>query len=366
MSPAASADTRSRTGRTNYDEPDTVVNSSIVTDDSPRTKLRRFKKEDGVIYHIPSSSDLASLFALDESQPILVNHLTLNRKSSSASINAIRPLRAVRRLLRTSETVAPPKATCQHAVKSATSSPTKSPSKKSGTSKLKRSSSRVEDGAETDIASITSRILQRFSIRQVPSDLDDVGELEPVSYATIHDTTAKYAFEDLNMKVCCYERHVTTWDGPDRAFFIFPAQLLIACTSTNDFDPLVLPDVTIVDLVCTTVVINGLYKSHPQISFKTFYNGATIRYVNDTPTPDLSRGIHIGDVPWCSTMDADGIFGWYMCFWIPIPFALFQRAETRTFKIDAKVHVNGDEGKEGYLNASSDFTLSRLRRRLAM
>jgi hypothetical protein len=141
---------------------------------------------------------------------------------------------------------------------------------------------------------------------------------------------------------------------------------MIACTSTNDFDPLVIPDVTIVDLVCTTVAINGPCKSHPQIAFRTFYNGATICYVNDAPTPDLSRGIHIGNVPWCSTMDGDGNFGWYMCFWIPIPFALFQRAETRVFKIDAKVHVNGEDGEDGFLHASSDFTLSRLRRALAM
>ncbi|KAG1723750.1 hypothetical protein EDB19DRAFT_2043705 [Suillus lakei] len=367
MSPAAGADTRSRTGHTSDDEPtDTVVNSSTVSDDSPRTKLRRFKKEDGVIYHIPSSSDLASLFALHKSQPILVNPPgpTLNRKSSSASIDTIRPLRTVRRLLRTPETAAPPKSTCQLAVKSATSSPTKPPSKKSGTRKLRRSFSRVEDSAETDIASITSGILQRLSTLQVPFDLDDVGET--VSHTTIHDTPAKHDFEDLNMKVRCYERHVTTWDGPDSAFFIFPAQLLIPCTSINDFDPLLVPDVTLVHLVCTTVAINGPHKSHPQIAFKTFYNGATICYVNDTPTPDLSRGIHIGDVPWCFTKDGDGEVGWCMRVWIPIPFALFQRAETRTFKIDAKVHVNGDEGKEGYLNASIDFTLSRLRRGLAM
>ncbi|KAG1859808.1 hypothetical protein F4604DRAFT_1791861 [Suillus subluteus] len=368
MSPAA--DTRSRTGGANYDEPaDTAVKCSIMNDSSSRAKgttLRRFKKEEGVIYHIPSSSDLASLFALDESKPLLVNPPTLNKKSSSPSIDTIRPLRAVRRLLCTSETVAPPKTTYEHAVESSTSFPTKSPSKKSGARKLRQSaSSRVEDGAETDIASITSRILQRLTTLQVPFDLDDVGEPVPISQTTVDATPVKYALEDLNMKIRHHERHVTTWDAPDCAFFIFPAQLLIACTSKNDFDPLAIPDVTIVDLVCTTVAMNGPYKSHPQIAFRTFYDGATIRYAKDEPTPDLSRGIHIGNVPWCS-MDGDGHFGWYMRFWIPIPFALFQRAETRTFKIDAKVHVNGKDGKDGFLNASTDFTLSRLRRGLAM
>ncbi|KAG1897641.1 uncharacterized protein F5891DRAFT_1241288 [Suillus fuscotomentosus] len=58
------------------------------------TTLRRFKKEDGVIYHIPSSPDLASLFALDESKPILVIPPTLSRKSSSPLIAIICPLRA--------------------------------------------------------------------------------------------------------------------------------------------------------------------------------------------------------------------------------------------------------------------------------
>jgi hypothetical protein len=62
-------------------------------------------------------------------------------------------------------------------------------------------------------------------------------------------------------------------------------------------------------------------------------------------------------------MDRDGNFGWYIYFWIPIPFALFQRAETKVFKIDAKVRINGEDG---FLHASSDFTLSRLRRALVM
>lgn len=369
MSPAA--DTRSRTGGANYDEPaDTAVNCFIMNDSSSRAKgttLRRFKKEEGVIYHIPSSSDLASLFASDESKPISVNPPTLNKKSYTLSMDTIHPLRVVRRLLPTSDTVAPPKTTYEHAVKSSTSSPTKSPSKKSGARKHRRSvSSRVDDGAETDIASITSRILQRLTILQAPFDLDDVGDPVPVLQTTVDATPVKYALEDLNIKIRCHERHATSWDAPDCAFFIFPAQLLIACTSKNDFDPLAIPNVTIIDLVCTTVAINGFYKSHPQIAFRTFYDGATIRYVKDEPTPDLSRGIHIGNVPWCSTMDRNGDCGWYIHFWIPIPFALFQRAETRTFKIDVKLHVNGEDGKDGFLNASSDFTLSRLRRGFAM
>ncbi|KAG1783416.1 hypothetical protein EV702DRAFT_1062294 [Suillus placidus] len=211
------ADTRSRRGGASYDEPaDTTVKCSTVTDSSPRAKgtLRRFKKEDGVIYHIPSSSDLASLFALDESKPILVNSPTLNRKSSSPTIATILPLRAVRRFLRTSETVAPPKTTYEDAVKSSTSSPTKS--KKSGAPKRRRSaSSRVEDGAETHIASITSRFLERLSTLQIPFDLDNVGEPQAISQTTVDDTPAKYALEDLNLKVRCHEHHVTTWDAPD-------------------------------------------------------------------------------------------------------------------------------------------------------
>lgn len=369
MSPAA--DTRSRNGGTKYDKlADTVFNSSTMIDSNPHAKgtaLRRFKKEEGVIYHIPSSSNLASIFASDESEPILVDSPALQRKSSSPLITSIRPLQAVRRLFPTSQTVAPPKTTCEHAVKNCTSSLIKSPSKKSSVRKLRRSaSSRVEDSAEADIASITSGILQRLTTLQVPFDLDDLGEPETISQTTVDDTPAMYALEDLNMRVRCYERHVTTWDSPDWEFFIFPAQLLITCISTNDFDPLVIPDVTIIDLICTTIAINGPYKSHPQITLRTFYDGATIRYVNDTPTPDLSRGIHIGKVPWCSTMDKDGNFGWFMRFWIPIPFALFHRAETRIFKIDANVHVNGKDGEDRFLNASSDFTLSRLRRSLVM
>ncbi|KAG1742702.1 uncharacterized protein EDB91DRAFT_292733 [Suillus paluster] len=350
---------RSCTGGASDGEPtSTAANNSTVTDSGLRTRstLRR----------IPTIANLANLFASSKNQAILESPPTLDRESSSASVDTIRPLRSVHRLLGTSETGCPVPSS-QHAAKSPTPSPspTKSPSRKSGARRLQRSATlRLQGSTETDITSITSRIIQRLA--GVPSNSDDSGDLQPASQSTTSDTFGKYALEDLNMEVRCYDRHVTTWDDPDHAFFIFPAQLLITCTSTCDFDPLVGPQVTVADLVCTTVAINGPNKSHRQISLKTFYDGATIRYVKDTPTPDVSRGIHIERGPWCSTMDGDGNFGWYMCFWIPIPFALFQRAETRAFKIDARVHVNGDEGKEGHLIASSEFTLSRLLRGLAM
>lgn len=321
--------------------------------------LRRLGKED--FASIPTSLDLASLFALDDS---LQGPPTRNRKSPSSSIDdTLYALRSVRRLLDTPEGPVPRKTIpSQHTADNPTASPTKTPSRKSSLRKLQRLvSSRVEDAAET---AIVQTLLFALSIR----DSDNLGNLKPDLQTTVNNASKKYPLplENLSMKVGCDERHVTTWDEPDHAFYLFPAQLLIACTSAHDFDPLLVPAVTLVHLICSTVTINGPYKSHSQISFRTFYDGATIRYVNDTPTPDLSRGIHIKEVPWCSTKDEDGNVGWCMRFWIPIPFALFQRAETRTFKIDGKVHVNGDEGKEGNLSASNDFTLSRLLRGLAM
>lgn len=309
---------------------------------------RRSGKEDRAV-HTPTSSDLAGLFALSDRSE---NPPSRNRKSSSSSIDdTLHALRTFRQLFGVSEMV--------------TASPTKSSSRRSSARKLQRSlaaSSRVEEAAET---SILQALLFGFSI---PSDSNNVANREPDLQAKVNDAPKKYPLplEDISMKVCCNERHVTTWDEPDHSFFLFPAQLLIACTPIRDFDPLLVPDVTLVHLVCSTVAISGPYKSHSQISFKTFYDGATIRYVKDTPTPDVSRGIHIGEVPWCATKDGDDNVGWCMRFWIPIPFALFQRAETRTFKIDVRVRVNGEDGKEGFLNASSDFTLSRLLRGLVM
>ncbi|KAG2339503.1 hypothetical protein BDR05DRAFT_1003316 [Suillus weaverae] len=339
-----------------------------MTDSRPckcmRRALRRLAKED-FLAHIPPSSDLASLFALCES---FEGPSTRNRKSSSSSSSIddkLYTLRTVRRLLDTSETVCPvPRKTIpsQHAANNPTPSPSKTSSRKSSVRQLQHLvSSRVEDAAET---AMFQTLLFALSIR----DSDNLGNIEPDLQTAVNHISKKYPLplENLSMKVDCNERHATTWDEPDHAFYLFPAQLLIACTSAHDFDPLFVPAVTLVHLICSTVTINGPYKSHSQISFKTFYDGATIHYVNDTPTPDLSRGIHIGEVPWCLAKDGDGNVGWCMRFWIPIPFALFQRAETRTFKIDAKVHVNGDEGKEGYLSASNDFTLSRLLRGLAM
>ena len=153
------------------------------------------------------------------------------------------------------------------------------------------------------------------------------------------------------------------------AFFIFPAQLLITCTSKCDFDPLVVPDVSLVDLICTSVTMGGPNNLHSPLSFSTFFDGALIRYVNKEPRCHLTQGIHVEGVlsqSWSSTMNQDGHFGWYMRFWIPIPLVLFQRAETRSFKINVKIHVNGAEDKEGHLTASSDFTLTRLMKDLAM
>ncbi|KAG2067187.1 hypothetical protein BDR04DRAFT_882246 [Suillus decipiens] len=327
--------------------------------------LRRSGKED--IANIPTSSDLANLFALGDG--LLEGPRTRRRKSRSSSSpidDTFYALRTVRRPADSSEIVGPSprKTTSQlHAANNPTASPTEISSRKSSMSKLQRSvSSRVEDAAE---AAIFRTLLFALSTR----DSDNPGNLrQPDLQSAVNNTPRKYPLplENLSMKVDCNERHVTTWDEPDNAFYLFPAQLLIACTSAYDFDPQLAPAITLVHLICSTVTINGPYKSCSQISFKTFYDGATISYVNDTPTPDLSRGIHIEEVPWCSTKDEHGNVGWCMRFWVPIPFALFQRAETRTFKIDAKIHVNGDAGKEGYLSASNDFTLSRLLRGLAM
>lgn len=325
--------------------------------------LKRSGKEDLVAH---TSSDLASLLALGES--LEGDPPTRNKKLSSSSIDdTLYTFRTVRRILDAHETAYPVSRKTVPSQHDAANDPiaflTKTPSRKSSLRKLQRSlSSRVDDAAES---ALVQTLLFALSIR----DSDHLGNLERNLQNTVNETTKKYPLplEDLSMKIGCDERHVTTWDEPDHAFYLFPAQLLIACSSTHDFDPLLVPAVTLVHLICSTVAMNGPYKSHKQISFKTFFDGATIRYVNDTPTPDLSRGIHIGEVPWCTTKDGDGsIVGWCMRFWIPIPYALFQRAETRTFKIDAKVHVDGDEGKEGYLSTSNDFTLSRLLRGLAM
>ncbi|KAG1786709.1 uncharacterized protein HD556DRAFT_1449510 [Suillus plorans] len=212
------------------------------------------------------NSDLASLFALGVENSEVLPRSTRNRKSSSSSIDdTLYALRSVRRLLDTSETVCPVSGKTvpsQHAANNPTASPTKTSSRKS---------SRC---GNSHISSISFRIIQlRFRQSWKPRDA-------PRKYPL--------PLENISMKVSCDKRHATTWDEPDHAFLIFPAQLLIACTSTHDFDPLLVPAVTLVHLNCSTVAKNGAYKSHSQISLKTFYDGATIHYVNDKPTPDLS------------------------------------------------------------------------------
>ncbi|KAG1823811.1 uncharacterized protein BJ212DRAFT_704406 [Suillus subaureus] len=234
--------------------------------------LRRSGKED--FASIPTSSDLVSLFALGDN---LEGPPTRNRKSSSSSIDdTLYALRSVRRLLDTPECPVPRKTVpSQHADDNPIASSTKTPSRKSSVRKLQRlvSSKMEEDAAET---AIVQTLLFALSIR----DSDNLGNLEPGLQTTVKNAPKKYPLplENLSMKVGCNERHVTTWDEPDHAFYLFPAQLLIACTSTHDFDPLLVPAVTLIHLVCSTVAINGPYKSQSQISFRTFYDGATIRY----------------------------------------------------------------------------------------
>ncbi|KAG2337604.1 hypothetical protein BDR05DRAFT_764786 [Suillus weaverae] len=86
--------------------------------------------------------------------------------------------------------------------------------------------------------------------------------------------------------------------------------------------------------------VHGPYKYHTQISFKTFYDGATIRLHLICLDAFIFGRSHR-----CSTM-----IGRCMRFLIPISFALFQHRDE-----DPKVHANGDEDKEGYQNAPSDF-----------
>ncbi|OAX38677.1 hypothetical protein K503DRAFT_865970 [Rhizopogon vinicolor AM-OR11-026] len=343
MCPAAAAVPRSRIGE---------------TDSGTRAKrtLKRCTKEDDAADGTRFSSEFMSDV---EFESFTESPETFAPTSLE---DTLRFLRTVRRHLGPLASPVPRNASSQNADKTHTGSPTKSHSRKFGP--RKRTQSGLVESEPLHIS--TSKKSPKGSQGSEPLHVSSQNISTPLSQI---NASRQYAIEDLNMQIRCYEQHITTWDAPDHTFFIFPAQLLVTCTSKRDFDPLVVPDVSIVDIVCTTMAMGGPHNLHRPLSFSTFFDGAIIRHVNDEPKCHLTQGIHVEGVSpesWSSTMNEDGHFGWYMRFWIPIPFVLFQRAETRSFKIAVRVHVYGAEDQEGNLTASSDFTLTRLLRGLAM
>ena len=197
---------RSRIGGANCDASTiTLANLSIENDSGTRTKrttLKRCTKEDDIINvtRLPLKHMNLESISSDESQDDFNLSPTLTG-TSSPSFATLRLLRTVRRHLGPLESPVPRKATSREAGDGHT-----------GPRGRKHSWSFVE----------LDPALQTTSSEKSPRKSKGFGPLNTSSqsistFLSQNNTSREYALEDLNMKVCCYERHVTTWDVPDWA-----------------------------------------------------------------------------------------------------------------------------------------------------
>ncbi|KAH7924776.1 hypothetical protein BV22DRAFT_482759 [Leucogyrophana mollusca] len=155
------------------------------------------------------------------------------------------------------------------------------------------------------------------------------------------------------------------WDAQDDAIFAVPAQLLLKCANLGkaEFDPGAAPDVYCVELRCYTAGRKSPHSHQPRLPvFSTCYSGAMVPNLTRNGPPavlDDKRGVHI-EQTWHPTMDKDGVWGWYVRVWMPIPMGIFDKMETRLFKVDAKVWIDEAGDEEKAFEAGAEFTLSNL------
>ncbi|KAJ7177173.1 hypothetical protein C8R46DRAFT_1030358 [Mycena filopes] len=154
------------------------------------------------------------------------------------------------------------------------------------------------------------------------------------------------------------------WDQEDELFLVGPLSLHLTLKDSAKWDglPVSHPDVYIQDLVCTsTAVVDSPSSSYPYVASKdkysVEYSGAKMRVsVSATgnardalPMPpidiDPARGIAV-DTLWARTYTptgrGPGRRGWALAFYVPVATRLFERRETRVFRVEARVSVWGE------------------------
>lgn len=190
----------------------TVANLSIENVSGTRTKrtLKRCTKEDDATNGTKLPLKRTSFESSDESQDDLNLSPTISGGSSS-SFQTPRLLRTVRRHLGPPESPVPRKATSREACDGQTGSPTKSNSRKWGPRDRKHSGSLVE--LDPPLQTTPSKKSPKKSKGFEPLNISSQSISTSLSQNNI---SREYALEDLNMKIRCYERHVTTWDVPDQ------------------------------------------------------------------------------------------------------------------------------------------------------
>ncbi|KAJ7059570.1 hypothetical protein C8F01DRAFT_1232010 [Mycena amicta] len=146
------------------------------------------------------------------------------------------------------------------------------------------------------------------------------------------------------------------WDQDDEFLFVGPLSLHLTLKNPVKWAglPLSHPDVSVLEMTCTSKPVLSAVRSNGSISaprstvaFTSRYEGART-HQTATP-PDPKRGITIDPV-WLRTYpDTDpltgrlvGRRGWAMNFSVPLATRLFEKCDTRAFELAASILVWGE------------------------
>lgn len=174
-----------------------------------------------------------------------------------------------------------------------------------------------------------------------------------------HTRDVTYSPQDVNLVIRAPETAITIWDGRVDEYYTFPCQLFLKCMDAEKFCFSSVPDVDNIELSCSAVPLSGKYKPKVPRGLRTSYWGSTVE--NDADGGIQVRhkeGIHV-ERKWHPLKDSDGKWGWSMNIWTPIPISVFDKVESRFFKLEGEVWI----GCKPVEKAELTFSISVLLRK---
>ncbi|KAJ7724714.1 hypothetical protein DFH07DRAFT_854585 [Mycena maculata] len=146
------------------------------------------------------------------------------------------------------------------------------------------------------------------------------------------------------------------WDQEDELFLVGPLSLHLTLKDPAKWEgvPVSHPDVSVLEIKCTSkAVVDSPAVPYAAIArgdkYSVHYAGAKTRSARGAELAiDPAEGIAV-DTVWLRTYAADpaegastGRRGWEMRFFVPVATRLFERRETRVFKVEGLISVAGD------------------------
>ncbi|KAL4068853.1 hypothetical protein V8B97DRAFT_758112 [Scleroderma yunnanense] len=190
-------------------------------------------------------------------------------------------------------------------------------------------------------------------VRHLGTRISDDLELELFSY----NKKMEYNTEDLTLIIRTPETAITIWDGRIDEYYTFPCQLFLKCADMEKFCFWSTPDLEKIEISCSSVPVSGRYRPKKLTGLRTSYRGTRVDNPDRIKRIDPKKGIHVeGD--WHASKDSDGVWGWRVNVWTPIPISVFDKVESRIFKMMGQVWI-GDEPVE---KAELTFSVSVLLR----